>query len=176
MDTHEAQTGKEGREDVAKLAELVEGIRIAMLTTTEWDGTLRSRPMATQEVEFDGDLWFFTAHDSPKVREAERDQHVNVSYADPSNNRYVSVSGVAEEVRDRAKMEELWSPLYKPWFPGGLDDPDLTLLKIHVEKAEYWESTGGKLVQLLGFAKALITGKPVEGGSEHEKIRLDSAH
>src|SRR5690242_20494485 len=113
----------ERSEAVEKLAKLIKGIKIAMLTTTCDDGTMRSRPMATQRTPFDGELWFFTDDESPKVAEIRKDQHVNVSYADADSNTYVSVSGRAMLVKDRAKAKELWNPLYKAWFPEGLDDP-----------------------------------------------------
>ena len=80
---------------IKKLGELIEDIKIAMLTTVEEDGSLRSRPMGTQQVEFDGDLWFFTGQSTAKVDEIQQDQHVNISYANPDDNRYVSVSGRA---------------------------------------------------------------------------------
>jgi general stress protein 26 len=141
-----------------QLREKIKGIRIAMLTTIDEDGSLHSRPMATQETEGDRDLWFFTAAGSPKVGEIERDQRVNLSYADPDDQRYVSVSGTARLVRDRAKAKELWNPLLKAWFPKGLDDPELALLRVQVEKAEFWDSPSSKMVQLAGFLKAVTTG------------------
>jgi general stress protein 26 len=128
--------------------------------------------MATQETEFDGDLWFFTDAGSPKVDEVERDERVNVSYAAPDDNRYVSISGTARLVRDRAKIKELWNPVLKAWFPEGLDDPDLALLRVRVEKAEYWDSPSSKMVQLAGFVKAIATGKRADDIGENEKIDL----
>jgi general stress protein 26 len=160
-------------ENVRKLAELIKDIRVAMLTTVENDGTLHSRPMATQEAEFDGSLWFFTWRETAKVHDIEHDQHVNLAYASPSDERYVSVSGRARLVNDPAKAKELWSPLLKAWFPKGLDDPNLGLLRVDVEKAEYWDAPSSKLVQLIGFAKAIATGKAYAGeGAEHDKIKL----
>ena len=132
-----ATTSRTKDDDVEKLAKLIRGIKFAMLTTAMPDGTLRSRPMATQETEFDGSLWFFTYLQSGKVDEIRHDQHVNVSYADPSGNRYVSVSGKAAVVRDRAKAQALWSELHRAWFPQGLDDPNLALLRVDVHDAEY---------------------------------------
>lgn len=158
--------------DMEKLGELIKGIKFAMFTTVDSDGSLRSRPMATQETEFDGTLWFFTDKTTPKVSEVEKEHHVNVSYADPDDNRYVSVSGRAEMVDDKKKMEELWTPAIKAWFPDGLEDPRITLVKVDVEKAEYWDSPSSTLVQLAGFAKALITGKRMEDAGENEKIDL----
>ena len=157
------------QEKIEKLAELIKDIDIAMLTTVDEDGTLRSRPMGTQEVEFDGDIWFFTSDDTAKVGEISRENRVNVSYAKTDKQRYVSVSGTAELVYDRAKMEELWSPVYKAYFPKGLDDPSLRLLKIHAEKAEYWESSG-LLPTVIAFVQAMA-GKEADLG-ENEKLNL----
>jgi general stress protein 26 len=161
---------------IEQLRKKIKGVRIAMLTTVDEDGSLRSRPMATQEAELDGDLWFFTAASSPKVGEVEREHHVNLSYADPDDSRYVSVSGTAHLVRDKAKAKELWNPMLKAWLPQGLDDPELALLQVRVEKAEYWDPPSGKMVQLIGFLKAVATGeryKPDPG--ENEKIELTGA-
>ena len=160
------------RNDIEKIRDLIKGIRFAMLTTVDTDGSLRSRPMATQEAEFDGELWFFTGASSPKVDEVERDHRVNVSYAAPDDNTYVSVSGTARLVRDKAKAKELWNPALKAWFPEGLDDPDLALLRVRVEKAEYWDSPSSKMVQLYGLAKAVLTGKRADDIGENEKIDL----
>jgi general stress protein 26 len=158
-------------ENVAKLAKRIKDVRVAMLTTIEADGSLRSRPMATQQTEFDGTLWFFTWIDSAKVHEIERDHHVNITYANQSDEVYVSVSGMARLVRDPAKAKELWNPLHKAWFPQGLDDPNLGLLRVDVEKAEYWDSPSSKAVQLVGFAKSIATGKSyANDAGELEKI------
>ncbi|HKV09480.1 MAG TPA: pyridoxamine 5'-phosphate oxidase family protein [Thermoanaerobaculia bacterium] len=160
------------RNDIEKIRDLIKGIRFAMLTTVDTDGSLRSRPMATQEAEFDGELWFFTGASSPKVDEVERNHRVNVSYAAPDDNTYVSISGTARMVRDKAKAKELWNPALKAWFPEGLDDPDLALLCVRVEKAEYWDSPSSKMVQLYGLAKAVLTGKRADDIGENEKIDL----
>lgn len=158
-------------ESIRKLGEMMKGIEFAMLTTIDTDGSLRSRPMATQQVEFDGRIYFFTRAGSPKVDEVERAQEVNVSYADPQQHRYVSVSGKAHTSRDREKMKELWSPALKAWFPGGLEDPDIALLSIDVERAEYWDTPSSPVAHLVGFVKAVATGTTYQPG-ENEKIDL----
>ena len=158
-------------EAIAKLGAMIKGIRIAMLTTIEADGSLRSRPMGTQEQDFTGNLWFFTGASSEKVSEIQRNQHVNLGYANPEDNRYVSVSGTANLVRDQAKINELWNPMLKAWFPKGKDDPDLALLHIDVHAAEYWDSPSSTMVQIAGFLKAITTGKQAQGG-ENEKLTL----
>lgn len=157
-------------ESIAKLKELLEGIDFAMLTTIA-GGKLRSRPMSTQEVDENGDLWFFTSDETHKVEEIEADNRVSVAYSKPNDNTYVSVFGHAEVSKDRAKIEELWNPILKAWFPKGLDDPTLCLLKITIEEAEYWDSPNSTLVQLAGFVKALVTGQQADGG-EYGKIKV----
>ena len=156
------------KEAVEKLKDLIEGIDFCMLTTMD-GGHLRSRPMSTQQFEFSGDLWFFTSERTHKVEDIKNDNRVNVAYSDAKSDRYVSVSGRAEIVKDRAKIEELWSPILKAWFPEGLDDPSLCLLKINVDQAEYWDTPSGMIVQLFGFVKAIATGQEMNAG-EHEKI------
>lgn len=157
-------------EQIEKLRALVKDIDFCMLTTADQDGTLRSRPMSTQQAEFDGDLWFFTAANTAKVEEVQRDHHVNISYSDPKKNCYVSVSGIAQVMRDQAKINELWSPALRAWFPKGPDDPNLALLKVTVNQAEYWDDTSSSMVQFFKMVKAAVTGKPYE--AENQKINL----
>ncbi len=161
----------ERQDAIQKLASLIKDIEFAMLTTVEANGSLRSRPMATQKTEFDGTLWFFTRGDSPKVEEIDRQHQVNLSYANPNKQAYVSISGTATLVRDASKNKELWNPLYKTWFPDGLDDPQLALLEVEIDKAEYWDFPSSKVVQVVGFFKAMATGQSYKGG-EHEKVSL----
>jgi len=131
------------------LSEKIKGIRVAMLTTIDRNrNILRSRPMITQETPFDGTLWFLTQISAHLVDEAENRQ-VNISYASPQENRYVSVSGVAQLVRDQQKTKELWTPKHSTWFSGGKDDPELALLKVTVTDAEYWDSSNHKMMQIL---------------------------
>ena len=158
--------------DIQKLGELIEDIRIAMLCTVSKDGTLRSRPMGTQMEDFDGTLWFFTEKDSGKVDEIEEEQRVNVIYSEPKQELYVSVSGMGTVVTDKAEIKRRWNPLYQAWFPKGLEDPNIALLKIDVEKAEYWETPASKVIQLMGFAKAILTGKRIKNPGRHEKFTL----
>jgi general stress protein 26 len=158
---------------IEKVGGLIKDVKMAMLTTEAEDGLLHSRPMATQHTDFDGTLWFFTGSDSGKVNELEWNPEVNLSYAQPSDSRYVSISGNGEIVNDRAKMEELWNDIYKAWFPKGLEDSNLCLLKVEVSSAEYWEAPSGKMVQIFGYLRALATGERSQGeGSEHGTIDI----
>lgn len=164
-------TTSENKDALKLVGDKIKGIRIAMMTTAEADGTLRSRPMATQDMDFDGSLWFFTLSDAPKVGDVERDQQVNLSYAKPDDERYVSISGTAQLVRDRQKIKELWKPILKVWFPNGENDPNLALLKVDASQAEYWDSPSSKMVQLVLMAKAAVTGSQDALG-ENQKVDI----
>jgi general stress protein 26 len=166
MRTHGANA-----ESIARLRELIKGIKFAMLTTVEPDGTLRSRPMTVQETEFDGDLWFFTEADAPKVDEIQHDRQVNVAFAAPDDQRYISLSGTARLVRDVQKQRELWSEPNKIWFPNGPEDPNLALLKVTVTQAEYWEAGSNRIGRMIDFARAMITGDQRQVG-ENRKLDL----
>ncbi len=142
-----------------KLRDLMKDINFCMLTTLDDDGCLRSRPMSTNgEVEANGDLWFFISASSHKVSEVDRHHQVNVSFSDPEQQCYVSVSGTAELVRDPAKIRELWQPELKAWFPKELDEPDLALLKVNAAKAEYWDDSASWVAKTVDFSKAATTG------------------
>lgn len=157
-------------EAVDKLHQLIDGIGIAMLTTVEEDGSLRSRPMAAQrQVKGDGVLWFFTRSSSHKVEDVERDQHVNLSFSNPEDNRYVSVSGVARVVHDRQKLADLWFPVLKAWFAEGLQTADIALLRVEPTFAEYWDATTSRMTELTGLVHARATGESYEP-EEGQKI------
>jgi general stress protein 26 len=145
--------------DLAKVRELIERIKVGMLTTIDREAGLRSRPLQSLQVDDEACIWFFTAGSSPKVDEIRHEAgQVCISYADPTKQDYFSITGTARIVRDKAKMRELWTPWVKVWFPQGLDDPDLVLLGVEIESAEYWDSPGSKVARLYGMAKALATG------------------
>jgi general stress protein 26 len=142
------------KDPAKKMRKLIKDARVAMLTTVAADGSLRSRPMATPDADIDGELWFFTRFDSPKSEEIQENQRVNVTYASPKNDRYVSVSGTAALVRDPAKIKELWRGALKEWFPEGKKDPDLALLKVTIDKAEYWSCSESRMVELPGYTRS----------------------
>jgi len=144
------------QEALGVLRDMIQDIRIGMFTTVAADGQLHSRPMATQETEPDGDLWFFTQANAVKAEEIRVNPNVNVSYASPRENHYVSVSGTATLVRDRKKIEQLWNQLYAAWFPQGLEDPDLALVKVEVTRAEYWDAPVGTMAEIAGLLEASV--------------------
>lgn len=158
-------------DDLKKLHSLIKGIRVAMLTTSGNNGGLTSRPMTTLQVDEGRDLWFFTRSDSDAATEVAQTMNVNLAYADPGDNRYVSVTGIAQLVRDRAKVRELWNPMYTVFFPEGPDDPKLALMKVTAHDAEYWIGASNWLGKALRFAVAKIKGDPSPLG-ENAKLSL----
>ncbi|HWL23263.1 MAG TPA: pyridoxamine 5'-phosphate oxidase family protein [Ureibacillus sp.] len=155
------------QDEIKTLRELIKDIDVAMLTTATDEG-LVSRPMKTQEVEFDGDLWFFTKRDTDKYDEIKQDQHVNVAYVGKS---YVSVRGRAEIVEDLGKKKELWSKVYDKIMQTTYDDPNVILIKIKVEAAEYWE-TGNFVKQVVYFYKRM-TGQSSQSTDINETLEMN---
>lgn len=146
--------------DIARFAKIIKDIKFAMLTTREVGGnTLVSRPMTLQQMEFDGDLWFFAAWTSELVNQIENNPYINLAFSNPKDLSFLSAQGVAEITTDEEKAKELWNPAYKAWFPEGLDDPNLCLIKVKIESADYWRSPDSALVRLVGFATAILTGQ-----------------
>ncbi|MGB8770400.1 MAG: pyridoxamine 5'-phosphate oxidase family protein [Candidatus Korobacteraceae bacterium] len=141
---------------VAKLNEVIRGIDFAMLTTIRTNGILHSCPMATSAADGDGVVWLLSDTNTEKVEAIRTDQRVNLAYSDPASQRYVSIAGRCELLRDHIKIEQVWKPLYKAWFPKGTEDPNLILLAVHVQFAEYWSEPEGRMVQIQGFSQATI--------------------
>jgi general stress protein 26 len=156
------------RTPIEQLNELIRGFQFAMLTTVHSNGWVHSCPMVTQEADVEGHLWFFTASDTEKVDAIRENPNVGASYADPAGQHYVSVSGVAELLNNPAKKRELWNPLYKAWFPRGVDEPKLVLIRVRVTDVEYWNAADGRMVHLLGFAEAAITGEQYQPTTHRE--------
>jgi general stress protein 26 len=158
------------QESLKKLKELVDEVKIAMLCTSQQDH-LRSRPMSTAQFDDEGNLWFFTNDHSGKVGEVAGNHQICLAYSSPSKNTYVSISGDARIIHDWAKMKELYNPAINAWFPKGLDDPNLALLKVIPSQAEYWDSSSSTMVTLFQMAKAVVGGEKYDEG-QHGKIEL----
>jgi general stress protein 26 len=149
-------------ENFARLKELIADFNVAMLTTVATDGSLHSRPMIARPQSLqvlDGELWFLTHAHTHKAEDIERHPQVNVSYADPAAERYVSVAGRALLLNDRQKISELWDSDYAAWFSQGLYDRDLQLLRVSIEEAAYWDTRGSVMVQLLPERQRASSGQ-----------------
>jgi general stress protein 26 len=145
----------------ARVFELIGEIRVALLTSLDAHGRFHTRPLQTMQVGTDRTLWFFTAWNSPKVRELDADVRVSVAYADLARHVYVTVAGTATLLRDAQKAKELWSLEQRAYYPDGPSDARLALLRVDMEQAEYWLAPG-PLSYLVAAAKATLSGTPVE--------------
>ncbi len=145
-------------DNLKRIGELLKKIDIAMLTTVGKGGYLMSRPLSTQQAQFDGErVWFFTEADSPKVAEIRRSPKVNLAYASKGKNIYVSLTGRARISRERAAIDALWNDAMKAFFPKGKDDPNLVLLEVSVHSIEYWDGPGTWIGKAVGFLIARVT-------------------
>ena len=153
---------------------LIKDIKFGMLTHRHSDGHLHSTPLTTQNKADDEGtaLYFFISRKSEIAACIAKDGHVNVAYAHPGDDRYVSVSGHANIVEDQAKKDYLFTSFAKAWFPGGATDPNMALLQVNIGHAEYWDVKESKMVQLAKMAKAAITGEPPEKMGDHKEMNL----
>ncbi len=161
----------QSREDaVAKIAELIKEIHICMMTTVATDGSLHSRPMATQNTPFNGEVVFLTREDSGKVEEVKQDAQVSLCYSDAKSS-FVTMTGRASIANDRSLIAALWNPMYKAWFPEGEQDPQIRVLRVHIDGAEYWDAPASAILRKVQvLARAASGGKTHVG--EHAKVSL----
>ncbi len=156
----------DNKQALEKFKKLVEEINICMFITNTAGEQEHTRQMATIEVEDNGTLWFFTDVRSIKVEEVNMQREVHLVYAHPGKESYLDVWGSASVITDRQQVVDKWSPIVKAWFPDGIDDPNLGLLKVQPVEAYYWESETGKMVQFLKMAASIVTGKRLAEGAE----------
>ena len=156
------------QQQIEELRELVMDLDIAMFTTQDGGRQLHSRPMDTQQVDDEGHLWFLTSRKSDVVGEVHAHPAICLTYASNEKNTYVCITGKAQEIHDQAKISELWSPEHEKYFPGGRDDPGLTLLRVTPEHTEAWTGPSGTVGRMLAFAVAAITGESEPMGSKRD--------
>jgi general stress protein 26 len=156
---------------IAPIASAIEGIQVAMLTTVGEDGELHSRPMQVTRAGFDDYLWFFTAAGSGKAEELAGDPHVNVCFVDPVRQRFVSITGHAHVEQDVGRAAALWSVDFRAWFPEGLDDPQLALIKVTPLSAQYWDGGRTRFVRLLERLH-LRSAEDAQRRIDHRRVNL----
>jgi len=164
--------GPEHTTDLTELRELMKSVKFCMLSTVDESGNLHSRPMVINHPEdFHGELYMFTYGGSHKCFEIGKEHRVNLSFADPSHQKYASLSGTAEIVRNRDLMEQKWTPSLNAWFPKGLDEPDIALVRVQANAAEYWDAPSSLLSHTVDFIKGKITGVVGNAGT-HKQVHL----
>jgi general stress protein 26 len=167
--THESEAPRPAG-PLCKVLDLIRQIRVALLTTLDRDGALHTRPVQTLRVEADGTLWFFTDVRSGKADEVRADMRVSLGYADTAAHRYVAVSGVGTVRRDPGRAQELWQVEQLAYYPEGPTDARLGLLRVRMERAEYWIAPG-RASYLYAALKAAATGTPAGVVGANEQVR-----
>jgi general stress protein 26 len=156
--------------------DLLRTFNYAMLVTHSRHGDLHARPMALAEVEDNGDLWLVTDIHSEKVEELAEDARVSVSMQ--AGDRYVALSGKAEVVRDTDRVRALWNEKWRGWFPKGVEDPNLVLIRVKPMHGEYWDNEGlAKAKFLYHAARAYLTGhRAAESDDADLRGKVELAH
>lgn len=135
--------------DVDKLNDLIKGIKVAMLTTMTPDHHLHSVPLLTQDIDFEGVLWFLISKKSPLIYEIKNSRRVNLTYT--AANKFISISGIAELVNIPGRVEQIWHQAHLKWFPHGVHDSQIQLMKVTVERAAYWEGHSAPVSKIIEF-------------------------
>ena len=154
-----------------KVWALIKDVGVALMVT-QTEGGLRGRPMVAVNKTFDGDLWFASRDETPKLGEIASESHVLLAYSEPKSQNYVSVAGSARVVHDAAKVMDLWSEGLRVWFPKGPDDPSIALICVKVESAEYWDAPSSKWLYAYGYAKARLTGEPPHAVGQNKVVNF----
>lgn len=158
-------------ENLQIVGNIIEDVRVAMMTTFGSDGLPASRPMWVQEVDQFGQIWFFTSTSSYLVQQVRQNPKVHVTFADSRKNKFLTAHAMATEVQDHQKMKQLWDPTLKAWFKEGLETPGIVLLKLQMDDAEYWDSPNSAVVRIAGLMKAMVSDQPYQPG-RHERVEL----
>jgi len=160
-------TNLRNEDAIFKLRELAEAIDICMFCTNlKTDDGASCRPMSTQKVCDEGNIWFFSNADSDKNKEIEQNNNVQLFYSHPGKDSFMIVNGEAEIIFDRDMIDELWLPVLKAWFPGGKDDPNISIVKVKPSNAYYWDTDGNKMINFLKMVASAATGKNLVEGNE----------
>lgn len=154
------------KEAVKKIKEMVDDIKTCMFCTEVTGVPFRTRPMATLEVDYAGNLWFFSSKMSDKNEEIKDNDTVQLLYAKNSDSHFITSTGKTKIVWDKEKIDKLWSATMQAYFKDGKDDPNIRLLKVEPEEAHYWDTTNGKMITLLKMATSTITGAKTNIGVE----------
>jgi general stress protein 26 len=154
--------------NIDRVWELMKKIGFAMLVTHN-GGKLRARPMSVHSEREHNALYLLTDARHHKDEEIAANPNVNLSFADTGAQKYVSVTGIAAISNDRAKIRELFSMPAKAWWTSA-DDPNIRVLKIEPDDAEFWDSPGS-VISYVKMAAAAVTGTRPDLG-ENRKVSL----
>ena len=155
-----------------KIRKIAMEANICMFVTKINEAPLSGRPMATQQVDDEGNIWFFSEKNSDKNRDILSDSKVQLFYSNTGKYEYMSVYGTAEIEYDKEKIDKLWTSFAKAWFKEGKDDPNLSLIKVTPEDAYYWDTKDNKMISLIKIAMNVIGIISNDDGGIEGKLKL----
>ena len=150
---------------INKIKDLAENIKTCMFCTYNSELRLQSRPMSVQKIDDLGNLWFLSDRNSSQNAEITMNKQVELFFSEP-HDKFLTLHGTATIRYDRETIEELYDPIVKVWMPGGIDDPNLSVIKVVPEDGYYWNNKNGKIVAIAKMTAALVTGKTMDDGIE----------
>lgn len=152
------------QEAIDKIKELAKAADVCLFTTALTKLPLMTRPMSVSQVDDAGNLWFMSRKGSDKNEHIQEDDRVQLFFSNKNSYEFLSIYGKAVILEDKEKAEELWTPIAKTWFNEGVDDPELTLIRVHPEDAYYWDTKHNKAITLLSYLAGAITGTEMNNG------------
>ena len=153
-----------------KIRSIAKAARICLFGTSPGIHPLDVVPMAVQEVDDAGNLYFLSGRSSEKNQHIIADSRVQLLFANVGDSDYMSLHGTATISDSRADREKYWTPIAKTWFHGGVDDPEVTVIKVEPEQGYYWDTEHGKTVAMLKTAVGAISGKTMDDSVEGELL------
>lgn len=159
-----------GQETIKKLKELAKQEKSGLLVYDVATYPLLVCPMYIQEVDDAGDIWFFSGKDSEHNAHINRDGRVQFLSSNTGDSAYFSLAGDAEISYDRQKAEELWNPMAKIWFQEGIDDPNLSLIRLSPTKGYYWDTKTNRMIEFLKMAASVIVGKTMDDSVQGKMV------
>ncbi len=153
-------------EAIDKLKELIKNESICFFCTQLTQEPISTRPMSTQKVDDEGNIWFLSSIKSDKNADIAQNHAVQLFYSNSSNFEFVSLLGHATIVTDREKIHEMWTPFAKAWFKDGKDDVDISLIKVAPQTAYYWDTKNNKMITMIKMLASMVTGSAPDDGVE----------
>ncbi len=154
-------------EAISKLKELVEEINVCLFCTDlKTDDGATCRPMSAIKVCDQGNIWFFSEKDSQKNNAIAADKNVQLFFSHPAKSSYLVVNGEAVIILDKAKIEELWTPVAKIWFKDGKEDTNISIIKVTPTTAYYWDTDGNRMINFLKMVASVVTGNNLVTGNQ----------
>ena len=162
----------EKTDGILQLKKIVEDVKFCFFNTnTKNTKGMSSTIMTAQQVDYEGNIWFFSGADSERNKDINAHKKVQLYFASPEKSEYLAVNAIATIVMDKTKIKELWNPLVAVWFKDGMEDQNISLIKAATKTANYWDSEGGKMINFFKMIAATITGKNSINAT-HGKIKI----